>query len=66
MRFDVITLFPELFGPHLTQGITRRAFDWSRTDASSMRLACIALNRSIMASRFARIAALRAFSSAFK
>ncbi len=27
MRFDVITLFPELFGAHLTQGITRRAFD---------------------------------------
>ena len=27
MRFDVVTLFPELFGPHLTQGITRRAFD---------------------------------------
>ena len=26
MRFDVITLFPELFGPHLTHGITRRAF----------------------------------------
>ena len=27
MRFDVITLFPDLFGPHLAQGITRRAFD---------------------------------------
>ena len=27
MRFDVITLFPELFGPHLRHGITRRAFD---------------------------------------
>jgi len=26
MRFDVVTLFPELFGPHLTQGVTRRAF----------------------------------------
>jgi tRNA (guanine37-N1)-methyltransferase len=26
MRFDVITLFPDLFGPHLAQGITRRAF----------------------------------------
>ena len=26
MRFDVITLFPELFAPHLTQGVTRRAF----------------------------------------
>jgi tRNA (guanine37-N1)-methyltransferase len=26
MRFDVITLFPELFVPHLTHGVTRRAF----------------------------------------
>jgi tRNA (guanine37-N1)-methyltransferase len=25
-RFDVITLFPELFEPHLTHGVTRRAF----------------------------------------
>jgi tRNA (guanine37-N1)-methyltransferase len=27
MRFDVVTLFPELFAPHLAQGITRRAFE---------------------------------------
>jgi tRNA (guanine37-N1)-methyltransferase len=27
MRFDVITLFPELFAPHLALGITRRAFE---------------------------------------
>jgi tRNA (guanine37-N1)-methyltransferase len=27
MRFDVVTLFPDLFAPHLTQGITRRAFE---------------------------------------
>ena len=27
MRFDVITLFPELFGPLLTGGITRRAYE---------------------------------------
>jgi len=27
LRFDVVTLFPELFGPHLNQGITRRAFE---------------------------------------
>jgi tRNA (guanine37-N1)-methyltransferase len=26
MRFDVITLFPELFGAHLKHGVTRRAF----------------------------------------
>jgi tRNA (guanine37-N1)-methyltransferase len=27
MRFDVITLFPELFKPFLTSGVTRRAFE---------------------------------------
>ena len=27
MRLDVITLFPELFGPFLTTGVTRRAFE---------------------------------------
>lgn len=27
MRFDVITLFPELFGPFLATGVTRRAFE---------------------------------------
>lgn len=32
MRFDIVTLFPELFGPHLTQGITRRAFDSRQVD----------------------------------
>ncbi len=32
MRFDVITLFPELFAPHLTQGVTRRAFDSGQVD----------------------------------
>lgn len=26
MRFDIVTLFPELFGPHLEHGVTRRAF----------------------------------------
>ena len=32
MRFDVVTLFPELFGPLLTAGITRRAFETSQVD----------------------------------
>ncbi|MDR2990428.1 MAG: tRNA (guanosine(37)-N1)-methyltransferase TrmD [Burkholderiaceae bacterium] len=27
MRFDIITLFPELFAPFMTAGVTRRAFD---------------------------------------
>jgi tRNA (guanine37-N1)-methyltransferase len=32
MRFDVVTLFPELFAPHLQHGITRRAFDSGLVD----------------------------------
>ena len=32
MRFDVVTIFPELFTPHLTQGVTRRAFDSGQVD----------------------------------
>jgi tRNA (guanine37-N1)-methyltransferase len=32
MRFDIVTLFPELFTPLLTSGITRRAFDSGQVD----------------------------------
>jgi tRNA (guanine37-N1)-methyltransferase len=32
MRFDVITLFPELFAPFLAVGITRRAFESKQVD----------------------------------
>ena len=32
MRFDVITLFPELFQPFLTSGVTRRAFEAGLVD----------------------------------
>ncbi len=32
MRFDVLTLFPELFAPHLTLGVTRRAFESRQVD----------------------------------
>jgi len=32
MRFDVVTLFPELFSPLLTTGITRRAFESGAVD----------------------------------
>lgn len=32
MRFDVVTLFPELFTPFLTQGVTRRAYDSGQVD----------------------------------
>ena len=38
MRFDVITLFPELFAPHLTQGVTRRAFGSSQVDVRLWQL----------------------------
>jgi tRNA (guanine37-N1)-methyltransferase len=27
MRFDIVTLFPKLFGPFLTSGVTRRAYE---------------------------------------
>ncbi len=32
MRFDVITLFPELFAPFLQAGVTRRAFEARQVD----------------------------------
>jgi tRNA (guanine37-N1)-methyltransferase len=32
MRFDVITIFPELFAPRLAGGITRRAFETKQVD----------------------------------
>lgn len=32
MRFDVVTLFPELFAPLLTSGITRRAYEKGHVD----------------------------------
>ena len=38
MRFDVVTLFPELFAPHLTQGITRRAFESGQVDVKLWQL----------------------------
>ncbi len=34
MRFDVVTLFPELFGPFLTHGITRRAFESGQVEVA--------------------------------
>jgi tRNA (guanine37-N1)-methyltransferase len=32
MRFDIITLFPELFAPFLSSGVTRRAFESGLVD----------------------------------
>jgi tRNA (guanine37-N1)-methyltransferase len=38
MRFDLITLFPELFGPHLSVGVTRRAFESRQVDVRLWQL----------------------------
>ena len=35
MRFDIITLFPELFAPFMQSGINRRAFE-AQTDGSKL------------------------------
>jgi tRNA (guanine37-N1)-methyltransferase len=32
MRFDIVTLFPELFAPHFGHGVTRRAFESRQVD----------------------------------
>ncbi len=38
MRFDIITLFPELFEPLLRQGITRRAYESRQVDVRLWQL----------------------------
>lgn len=38
MRFDVITLFPELFTAHLAVGVTRRAFETRQVDVRLWQL----------------------------
>jgi tRNA (guanine37-N1)-methyltransferase len=38
MRFDVITLFPELFEAHLVHGVTRRAFEPKQVDVRLWQL----------------------------
>ncbi len=38
MRFDVITLFPELFAPFLTVGVTRRAYESGQVDVRLWQL----------------------------
>ena len=43
MRFDVITLFPELFAPFLTTGVTRRAFESKAVDVRLWNLRDFAL-----------------------
>lgn len=44
MRFDVLTLFPELFAPHLNVGITRRAFESGQVDVRLWPLRDFALD----------------------
>jgi tRNA (guanine37-N1)-methyltransferase len=43
MRFDVITLFPELFAPFLTIGINRRAFETKDGDKDGAKLVDVRL-----------------------
>ncbi len=38
MRFDVLTLFPELFAAHAQHGVTRRAFDSKQVDVRLWQL----------------------------
>ena len=38
MRFDIVTLFPELFEPHFRHGITRRAFETGLVDVRLWQL----------------------------
>ena len=38
MRFDVITLFPELFPPHFAHGVTRRAFESGQVEVKLWQL----------------------------
>ena len=55
MRFDVITLFPELFTPFLTQGVTRRAFESGQVDVRCWPLRDFADDRNLHGARFYRI-----------
>ena len=38
VRFDIVTLFPELFAPHLAHGVTRRAFESGQVDVRLWQL----------------------------
>ena len=38
MRFDVVTLFPDLFAPFMAQGITRRAYESGQVDVKLWNL----------------------------
>ncbi|MES2887168.1 MAG: tRNA (guanosine(37)-N1)-methyltransferase TrmD [Pseudomonadota bacterium] len=44
MRFDVLTLFPELFTPHLIHGVTRRAFESKQVDVRLWQVRDFALD----------------------
>ncbi len=38
LRFDVVTLFPELFAPHMAHGVTRRAFETGQVEVHLWQL----------------------------
>ena len=44
MRFDVLTLFPELFSAHLVHGVTRRAYESRQVDVRLWQLRDFALD----------------------
>ena len=48
MRFDVVTLFPELFAPFLESGVTRRAYEQKLVDVRLWNLRDFASGSAIM------------------
>lgn len=44
MRFDVLTLFPDLFDPHFRHGVTRRAFESGQVAVRTWQLRDFALD----------------------
>jgi len=44
VRYDIITLFPELFAPHLALGVTRRAFESRQVDVRLWQLRDFAID----------------------
>ena len=61
MRFDVVTLFPELFAPHLTHGITRRAFESAARSTCGCGRCATSPTTTTAASTTAPMAAARAW-----
>jgi tRNA (guanine-N1)-methyltransferase len=62
MRFDVVTLFPELFTPLLTTGVTRRAYEAALLNVHFTNPRDFALKATTSVSTTGRLAAGRAWS----